>query len=77
MPLMIRANPNVRIVPLLIGGRWPESGGRRDLREIGGAIAQTVQEFGKPVLVLASTDLNHYETRKRRMSKTSWCWMLW
>jgi len=55
---------NVRIVPLLIGGRWPESGGRRDLREIGGAIAQTVQEFGKAGLVLASTDLNHYENQE-------------
>ena len=39
-PMLLHANPNVRIVPLLIGGGWPESGGRRDLREIGAAIAQ-------------------------------------
>ena len=32
--------------------------------EIGAAIAQTVQEFGKPVLLLASTDLNHYEDQE-------------
>ena len=64
VPMLLRANPNVRIVPLLIGGGWPESGGRRDLREIGAAIAQTVQDFGKPVLLLASTDLNHYEDQE-------------
>src|SRR5712671_2995175 len=64
IPMLLRANPNVRIVPLLIGGGWPESGGRRDLREIGAAIAQTVQEYGKPVLLLASTDLNHYEDQE-------------
>lgn len=64
VPMLLRANPNVRIVPLLIGGGWPESGGRGSLREIGVAIAQTVQEFGKPVLLLASTDLNHYEDQE-------------
>jgi AmmeMemoRadiSam system protein B len=61
VPMLLRANPNVRIVPLLIGGGWPESGGRRNLREIGAAIAQTVREHDQPVLLLASTDLNHYE----------------
>ena len=64
VPMLLRANPNVHIVPVLIGGNWPESGGRRDLREIGAAIAQTVQEYGKPVLLLASTDLNHYENQE-------------
>ncbi len=64
VPMLLRANPSVRIVPLLIGGGWPESGGRRDLREIGAAIAQTVQDYGKPVLLLVSTDLNHYEDQE-------------
>ena len=64
IPMLLCANPNVRIVPLLIGGGWPESGGRRNLREIGAAIAQTVQDYGKPVLLLASTDLNHYEDQE-------------
>jgi len=61
VPMLRRVNPNVRVVPLLIGGGWPESGGRSLLREIGEAIATTVREYGKPVLLLASTDLNHYE----------------
>jgi hypothetical protein len=64
VPMLLRANPNVRIVPVLIGGNWPESGGRRNLREIGAAIAQTVRGYGQPVLLLASTDLNHYENQE-------------
>ncbi|HUK83381.1 MAG TPA: AmmeMemoRadiSam system protein B [Verrucomicrobiae bacterium] len=64
VPMLLRANPKVRIVPLLVGGGWPESGGRDQLREIGSAIVQTVQDYGKPVLLLASTDLNHYEDQE-------------
>jgi len=64
LPMLLRANPNVRIVPVLIGGGWPASGGRSDLRQIGAAIALAVQEYGKPVLLLASTDLNHYEDQE-------------
>lgn len=64
VPMLRRANPNVRIVPVLIGGGWPESGGRSNLRDIGIGLAQTVREYGKPVLLLASTDLNHYEDRE-------------
>jgi MEMO1 family protein len=61
LPMLLRANPNVRVVPVLVGGKWPESGGRSELREIGAAIAQAVAEYGRPVLLVASTDLNHYE----------------
>jgi len=64
VPMLRRVNPNVRVVPLLIGGGWPESGGRSRLRDIGDAIASTVREFGKPVLLVASTDLNHYEDQE-------------
>ena len=61
IPMLLRANPNVHIVPLLIGGGWPESGGRGELREIAAAIARSVKECGQPILLVASTDLNHYE----------------
>jgi AmmeMemoRadiSam system protein B len=64
LPMLLRANPNVNIVPLLIGGGWPESGGRHELKEIGSAIAQCVRECGEPVLLVASTDLNHYEDQE-------------
>ena len=64
LPMLLRANPNVHIVPLLIGGSWPESGGRGELKEIGRGLAQCVKEYGKPVLLVASTDLNHYEDQE-------------
>jgi AmmeMemoRadiSam system protein B len=64
VPMLLRSNPNLRIVPVLIGGGWPESGGRVHLREIGHALAATVKECGQPVLLLASTDLNHYEDQE-------------
>lgn len=64
VPMLRRVNPQVRVVPLMIGGGWPESGGRAMLRDIGAAIATTVREYGKPVLLLASTDLNHYEDQE-------------
>jgi AmmeMemoRadiSam system protein B len=64
VPMLLRVNPAVRIVPVVIGGGWPESGGRDNLRAIGAAVAQTIQDYGKPVLLLASTDLNHYEDQE-------------
>jgi AmmeMemoRadiSam system protein B len=64
LPMLCRACANVHIVPVLVGGGWPESGGRDRLRAIGRAIAETVAGYGKPVLLLASTDLNHYEDQE-------------
>jgi hypothetical protein len=64
LPMLQRLNPRVQIVPVLIGGGWPAAGGRHELREIGAAMARTVQEYGQPVLLVASTDLNHYEDQE-------------
>ena len=64
LPMLVRLNPLLRIVPVLIGGGWPESGGRANLREIGDAIATTVKENRQRILLLASTDLNHYEDQE-------------
>jgi AmmeMemoRadiSam system protein B len=61
VPMLLRLNPQVQIVPILIGGGWPEAGGCAELRLIGQAIAEIVREYGRPVLLIASTDLNHYE----------------
>jgi MEMO1 family protein len=59
VPMLQRVNPEVRIVPILIG--WHD---RYALKELGVALAQTVREYGKPVLLLASSDLNHYEDQR-------------
>jgi len=54
VPMLRRANPNVQIVPVLIGAH-------RQLREIGESIAGVVKDSAQPVLLVASSDLNHYE----------------
>lgn len=59
VPMLRRMNPGVRIVPLLIGRH-----DRGDLRWLGQNIADTVREYGKPVLLVASSDLNHYEDQR-------------
>ncbi|MBI1910113.1 MAG: AmmeMemoRadiSam system protein B [Deltaproteobacteria bacterium] len=35
-----------------------------DCHEIGRALAQTIQGTGKPVLIIASSDMNHYENQE-------------
>jgi AmmeMemoRadiSam system protein B len=55
VPMLLRENPAAQIVPLLIGNGEPA-----EWRAISAAIAATVREYGKPVLLLASSDLNHY-----------------
>jgi len=64
LPMLFHRNPKLHIVPVLIGGSWPDSGGRDKLREIGNIIAQTVQTISQPVLLVSSTDLNHYEDQE-------------
>ncbi len=59
--MLQQLNPALKIVPLLIGGGWPWGGGRGNLRWIGESIAEAVREYGRPILIIASTDLNHYE----------------
>jgi AmmeMemoRadiSam system protein B len=58
LPFLRRLRPDVSIVPLALMA-W-------DLalcREVGEAIARTVRAWSEPVLLLSSTDLNHYESQ--------------
>lgn len=64
IPFLQRHRPEVRIVPVALAtDRYPA------LEELGRAVAQTVAAQGEPVLLVASSDLNHYEseavTRKK------------
>lgn len=61
VPMLQKRNPAVQIVPLVIGGDWPWSGGRNCLKMIGQAIGEVLLDYGRKVLIVASTDLNHYE----------------
>jgi len=56
LPFLQLVRPDVRIVPLVIAwDAWPQA------RALGETLAQLVRSVGEPVLLLASSDLNHYE----------------
>lgn len=56
LPFLQVLRPDARIVPLVLAwDAWAPA------RELGDALAGVVREAGEPVLLLASSDLNHYE----------------
>jgi hypothetical protein len=63
LPLLLARRPDVRIVPVVVGGL-----GEADVLALGDALARVVRAAGEPVLLLASSDMNHYlddETTRR------------
>jgi AmmeMemoRadiSam system protein B len=59
LPFLRRLRPDLRFVPVTLG--------RRDLAfcaAIGGAVARAVTVAREPVLIVCSTDLNHYEPQR-------------
>lgn len=51
------AGPKAKFVPITIGtGSWAR------LSELGRAIGEVLQKMGEPVLIIASSDMNHYES---------------
>ena len=56
LPFLQLLRPDVRIVPLVLA--WDVWDGARELGEM---LGRLVQATGEPVLLLASSDLNHYE----------------
>jgi AmmeMemoRadiSam system protein B len=56
LPFLQMLRPDVRIVPLVIA--WD---GWQPARQLGEMLARLVTRAGEPVLLLASSDLNHYE----------------
>lgn len=58
LPFLRRLRPDVAFAPIILGGR--------DLafcREIGRALAAALRRASEPVLLVCSTDLNHYEAQ--------------
>jgi MEMO1 family protein len=56
LPFLQTRNPDCTFVPIALGtGRYEV------LEALGEAIAEVVQALGEPVLLIASSDLNHYE----------------
>ena len=66
LPFLQVLNPGVKIVPIVIGGRTVS-----EFHWLGGAIARAIQARGKDVLVLASSDMTHYEPHEAAKKKDS------
>ena len=64
VPFLQYFQKNLKIAPLVIA-RIPYDA----CVEIGRGIAKAVKDFGKPVLIVASTDMTHYESRKEATAK--------
>lgn len=56
LPFLQVTRPEVEFVPIAIG-----TGRLLLLQELGAAMAAVIQNFGKEVLIVASSDMNHYE----------------
>jgi AmmeMemoRadiSam system protein B len=56
LPFLFARRPDVAIVPIVLGwSDWPHT------RRLGDALAAAVRESAEPVLLVASSDMNHYE----------------
>ena len=57
LPFLLARRPDVRVVPIVLGwGDWPRT------RQLGEALAAVVRSWPEPVLLVASSDMNHYES---------------
>ena len=64
LPFIHYIKPDAEFVPIVLG--------RADFRtceEIGTAIARAIKKFAKPVVVIASTDMTHYESQEQAQQK--------
>jgi AmmeMemoRadiSam system protein B len=57
LPFLQLRQPQLKIVPITLG-----TGQFEALEQLGNAIADTISELNAPVLVIASSDMNHYES---------------
>ncbi len=57
LPFLLARQPQLMIVPIVLGWTdWPRT------RRLGEALAEVVRASAEPVLLLASSDMNHYES---------------
>jgi AmmeMemoRadiSam system protein B len=56
--------PDVKIASIVIG-----SGDLKKLKELGSGIGKAISELGRPVLVVSSSDMTHYEPAKTAAEK--------
>lgn len=60
IPFLQYFRPDVSVVPIVVSYQagWPE------LSQLGQALAEAVRKFEQPVLLVASTDMSHYVSKK-------------
>jgi AmmeMemoRadiSam system protein B len=57
LPFLLARQPDVMVVPIVLGwSDWPRT------RRLGEALAEVVRGSADPLLLLASSDMNHYES---------------
>lgn len=64
LPFLLARQPQLSIIPITVSHLNLES-----CKEIGKAIALTIKDYGQDVLIVASTDMNHYEEQKTTTAK--------
>lgn len=64
LPFMLERQPELTIVPIAISRVGIDS-----LKRIGKAIADAIKASGEEVLIVASTDMNHYESETATKAK--------
>jgi AmmeMemoRadiSam system protein B len=64
LPFLLARQPDLHIVPICIGRAHPEVCSR-----ISDAIARVIAASKDPILIVASSDMNHYEDQKRTLAK--------
>ena len=56
LPFLLRRNPQITFVPIALG-----IGQFEVLAQVGNAVAEVLKQQAEPVLIVASSDMNHYE----------------
>lgn len=66
VPFLQILRPDLRLTPLCLGRlSWPQC------QEIGEALGRAIKSLGGPALMVASTDMTHYESAKAAKAKDS------
>ncbi len=64
LPFLQYFNKNITIVPMIISDFLPGN-----FKKVGEEIAQAIQQYEKPTLIVASTDMTHYEPHEQARDK--------
>ena len=64
LPFLLHLRPDIQFVPITVG-----TSGYASLERLGNGIEASIRELGEEVLVIASSDMNHYESEEITRTK--------